>query len=103
MNIFEFVFNITHRRKEDEWIETVGTFNGNVQKAVHYGRYGTKRMDYNEYELEYYAGDKKRKGWYTYYPLPDPDPEELKGTTMKLRYMKKRPFIIEQVTDELDS
>ena len=102
LNLFDFFFDLTHRKKEEEWVETVGTFNGNVQKAVDYERYGTKRVDYNTYELEYYAGDKKRKGWYTFHPLPEPDPEALKGTTIRMRYMKKRPFIIEEITDEQD-
>ena len=39
----------------------------------------------------------KRIGWYLFYPGDDPDPEEIKDTSMRIRYMKRRPWIFENI------
>ncbi len=53
--------------------------------------------EYKEYAIKFYVEDKERIGWYLFYPAPDPDLEGIKGEAMKIRYMKKRPWIFENI------
>lgn len=100
MNIYEFFTKLTHFRNKNEWVEATGTFTGKTKNDFRYGKYGSKRNDFNSYELIYYTNDKECHSWYSFYPLPGPDAEELTGTTMRIRYKKSRPWIFEQVLEE---
>jgi hypothetical protein len=37
-------------------------------------------------------------GWYSFHPLPDPDPEKLEGDRIRIRYKKRKPFIFEKAS-----
>lgn len=100
MNIFELFVKMTHPEKKAGWVETTGYFTGETRKPYVGRNSGRKeiitRLDAEncrEYAIRYYAEDKERIGWYLFYPLPDPDPEEIEGESMKIRYKKKRPWI----------
>ena len=99
MNLFEIFSKMTHLRNRNEWVETTGTFTGKTRKDFTYVRYGTKKQDYSSYEIVYNTEDKQTHSWYAFYPLPDPDPSEVEGTTMRLRYKKNRPWIFEQAEE----
>ncbi len=104
MNFFGFITKITHPENRNGWVETTAYFTGESRKPER-GRGGYYPVDINvaatdgflEYGIRYYVGDKERIGWYIFYPAPDPDPNEIKDTPVKIRYMKKRPWIFENV------
>ncbi len=109
MNLFELFGKVTHPETRRGWVETTAHFTGEANQ-INGGRV-TARAHYpkllnvppstvfNEYAIKYYAEDTEKIGWYLFYPGPDPDPEEIKGTSMKIRYMKKRPWIFEAIDD----
>lgn len=84
---------------EDNRVETTTTFTGNVEQAVTFTQYGTKKQSYNQYEIVYQAGDKECRSWYSFYPAPEPDVSALQGTTMRIRYNKGKPSLFEQIED----
>lgn len=92
MNLFEF-FTKLHNDSTKSWIETTATFTGRRNKAMSRTKIGYRELDYYEYEITYYAGDKKKRGFYSFYPLPDPEIEEIEGESMKIKYNKKKPYI----------
>ncbi len=103
MNLFEFFSKLTHMRSESKWAVTTAHFTGKVQKATLRNKLGPREGDYNAYEITYYADERKIYGWHTFYPLPDPDPEFLKGSSIYIRYNRKKPHIFELVSkDSLD-
>ena len=97
MNLFEFFFKITHYRNIHAWDETVATFTGKSEAATVRTRFGPRKTDFNAYEIVYYANGQRKHGWYSFSPLPGPDAEELRGTKMKIRFMKRKPYIFEKV------
>ena len=106
MNLFEFFSKITHPYKRRGWVETTAHFTGETRKPERFrGGYYPKAIssknpgDFLEYGIRYYVEDKERINWYIFYPGPDPDPQEIKDTPMKIRYMKKRPWIFENIED----
>ena len=100
MNLFEFFVNLNHRKHDKGWCETKAVFTGNREKAALRGKAGYKIADYYSYEIKYIANGEERRGFYAFYPLPDPDVEEIKDTEMRIRYKKKKPYIFEQILDE---
>lgn len=91
MNIFEFFLKLNHPYEKTGWIETTAVFTGRFEKAA-VGKPGHyKTVDYNEYEVKYFTDNEERKGWYVFYPSPDPDPEDIKGTNLRIRYNRKNP------------
>ena len=96
MNLFEFFSKIRNNRTKS-WIETTATFTGKRNKAAGRTKIGYSELDYYEYEITYLAGDKEKHGYYSFYPLPDPEIEEIKGETIKIKYNKKKPYIFEAV------
>ena len=99
MGIFDFILSISNPKEKRGWINTTATYTGKVRKCFtgRPGNYG--HCDINEYEYLYYVDDKERFGYQRWYPLPDPDPEELKGQTLTVRYNKRKPFLVEIVAD----
>jgi len=75
-------------------------FTGKSRQAVILTRSGSKPAPYNAYELIYQANGRQRHEWYSFHPLPDPDPEDLKNRTMWIRYKKRRPYIFEYLSEE---
>ena len=103
MDIFDHIMNLSNPKERPGWVNTTGTYTGNVRKGLtgRAGNYGHNNI--NEYEYRYYAEDEERFGYQRWYPLPDPDPEELKGQTVNVRYNKKKPYMVEVVaSDEED-
>ena len=98
MNLFELIFRITHYRNPKMWIETDGVFTGKSETAIIRTRLGLRKADYSAYEIVYFANGKRFHGWYSFHPLPDPDPKELEGNRIRIRYRKWKPFIFEKVT-----
>ena len=102
MNLFHFFTKLTHPDKRLGWVETTAYFTGESRKPQR-ARGGYYPADVNvvstegflEYGIRYYVGDKETRGWYIFYPSPDPAPEELEGLSVKIRYKKSRPWIIE--------
>ena len=99
MNLFEAIFRITHHRSPHTWAETVATFTGKSEAATVRTRLGPIKADYNAFEIVYDVNGQRKHGWYSFHPLPDPDKEELKGSTMRIRFMKRKPYIFEKVPD----
>lgn len=100
MNLFELFVNYNQILKEKTYVETIATFTGKRNIAGKLTRLeNIKPLDYYEYEIEYVADGKKRKGYYVFFPLPDPEPEEIMGTTINIRYNKKKPYIFEKVIE----
>ena len=100
MNLYEFFTHLTHPERGKGWEETTAYFTGKVERAAagKPGRY--KYKDYNEYEIRYYAGSTERRGWYTFYPVLDPEPEEIQGKEVRIRYSRIKPWIYEVMDEE---
>lgn len=97
MNFFELMVNLNHRDKTLSYVETTATFTGKRNIAGRMTKTGTvHEMDYYEYEIEYEAKGKLRRGFYSFYPLPDPEPDEIKGKTIGIRYNKRKPYLFEK-------
>ncbi len=97
MSIFEFFQKLNHPFEKEGWIETTAVFTGKVEKAA-VGKPGHyKTAEYNEYEIKYQTDNEEHKGWYTFHPLPDPDPEGIKGTSITIRYNRKKPWDFEVI------
>ena len=94
MNVFEFFFRRTHKRSSLIWEEATAIFTGKVQND----EFRTRADGYNAYEITYWAGEQKIYSYYTFHPLPDPDPASIMGTTMRIRYKKRRPHVFEMIT-----
>ena len=94
MNFFEFFVNLQNRGKES-WIETTATFTGKRNKAASRTKVGFTELDYYEYEIKYMVGDKEKRGYYSFSPLPDPEIEEINGKTIRIKYNKKKPYLFE--------
>lgn len=94
MNLFEF-FSKLHSNTTKNWIETTATFTGKRNKAASRTKTGYFEKEYYEYEITYLVGDKTQRGYYSFYPLPDPEVEEIQGTTMQIKYDPKKPYRFE--------
>ncbi len=94
MNLFGFFLKL-HSIGKETWIDTTATFTGRRNKAACRTKTGFGELDYYEYEIIYLVGDKEKRGFYSFYPLPDPEIEDIKGKTMKIKYNKKKPYIFE--------
>ena len=100
MGIFEIFLNITHPTKKNGWIETDAFFTGKYEKAAS-GKPGHYVLaDYNEYQIRFSTPKGVRDGWYVFYPLPDPDPEKIKNTHIRIRYKKNRPWEFEAIGEK---
>ncbi len=99
MGLFRFISNIRHPDRGKGWQDTIAYFTGKAEKAVvgKAGRY--KYVDYNEYQIKYYVDGKERTGWYIFYPVPDPAPEEIQGKELKIRYNVRKPWIYELIDE----
>ena len=99
MSLFEVFSNIAHPAKKKGWIETEAYFTGKFERAAtgKPGRYIS--ADYNEYQVRYYTGEGERVGWYVFYPSPDPDPEDIKDTSIRIRYNESKPWQFEAIDD----
>lgn len=97
MNLFEILSNLNHPSEKKGWLETEACFTGKVERAAigKVGRY--KQVDYNEYEIRYYTAEGERFGWYTFDPLPDPNPEDIKDTSIRIRYKENKPWEFEAI------
>ena len=78
------------------WMETEGIFTGKSEAAIIRTRLGPRKANYRAYEIVYSVNGKRQHGWYTFHPLPDPDPEELKEEKIRIRYKKQKPFVFEK-------
>ena len=96
MNLFECISALAHYRIPECWTETTAVFTGKSEMAVIRTRYGPRRANYRAYEIYYYADGKRRSGWYSFHPLPDPEADELRGMNIRIRYKKKKPYIFER-------
>lgn len=102
MNAYELFFKMTHMKGMFGWEEATATFTGERRPVVRFRGQGTQlltHIDYfdpmYEYALRFYIGDKERISWFRFYPGPDPEPDEIRDTTIRIRYKKRRPWIIE--------
>ena len=93
MNLFESVFRLTHLRNKRKWKSATAVFTGKCERAIIRTKMGPRLAKYNAYEIVYEANGVKRKGWYTFHPLDDPDPQSIAGNKLKIRYRKDKPFI----------
>lgn len=97
MSIFEFFSRITHPADKTGWIETEATFTGKSERAAK-GRPGHySPADYNEYQVRYLTAEGERFGWYVFHPLPDPEPDSVKGISIRIRYKENRPWEFEVI------
>lgn len=95
MNLFEILVNLNHKNRTKSWVETSAVFTGKRNRAANASKVGYKDVDYYEYEIIYNVCGKEQRGWYTFYPLPDPDIEEIKDSSIKIKYNKRKPYIFE--------
>ncbi len=96
MNLFEIFVKLTHMHIRGLWEETTATFTGKTRKAT----VMRVEADYDAYEISYFADEKKIYSWHTFHPLPDPDPESLIGTKIRIRYKKNKPRDFEIIPQE---
>ena len=96
MNLFEFFLKL-HSSGRKSWIETTATFTGKRNKAASRTKVGYRELEHYEYEITYLVGDRKKRGYYSFYPMPDPKTEEIEGKTMRIKYNKRKPYIFEVV------
>ena len=96
MGLFEYFVRLTHHRDERKWETAEAVFTGKCEKAAVRTRMGPRPAAYNAYEIAYEANGVQCRGWYTFHPLEDPDPKELAGSTMMIRYRKNKPYIFEK-------
>ena len=97
--IFEHFVKLTHPDEKRGWEETTAYFTGEAEQA---GVRKTRHYipaDYKEYRIRYYANDKEIFGWYIFYPVPDPDPEEIRDKSIRIRYRKNRPSVFEAIAE----
>ena len=59
MDLFELFLKL-HNNSTKTWIETTATFTGRRNKAVSRTKVGYRELDYYEYEITYFADDKKK-------------------------------------------
>lgn len=103
MNLFELVLKLNNPSERKGWRETTAYFTGKCEKAA-VGKPGHfKQAEYNEYEIRYMTNGKERLGWYTFHPLDDPDPDELKGTELRIRYHERKPWRFETIKNSSNS
>lgn len=100
MNLFEIFVKLTHMHIRGFWEETGATFTGKTRKATVMRRRRIVEADYDAYEISYFADEKKIYSWHTFHPLPDPDPESLIGTKIRIRYKKIKPRDFEIIPQE---
>ena len=100
MNLFEIFVKLTHMHIRGFWEETTATFTGKARKATVMRRRRIVEANYNAYEISYFADEKKIYSWHTFHPLPDPDPESLIGTKIRIRYKKTKPRDFEIIPQE---
>ena len=97
MGLFESISKLTHPTEKSGWIETNAFFTGKCKKAA-LGKPGPYiQANYNEYQIRYYTIEVERLGWYIFYPLPDPDLEEIKDTSIRIRYNERKPWEFEAI------
>ena len=94
MNLFEILSNFTHKTNRSLWIETTAKFTGKINKAAKRTKSGYVEYEHNEYEIVYEVEGKQRRAWYTFYPVPDPDVEEVKDTGIRIMYNRRKPYIV---------
>ena len=94
MNILEFFVKLQNRRKKF-WIETTATFTGKRNKAASRTKVGFRELAYYEYEISYFVDGKEKRVYYSFYPLPDPEIENITGKTIRIKYNKKKPYLFE--------
>lgn len=94
MNLFEIMSNFQNRKKMGVWEETTATFTGKrVLKPLKIGKYHFAQPEpYYQYEITYIANGKMQSAWHTFYPVADPESEDIQGETMQIRYNKRRPW-----------
>ena len=106
MDIFSFFVKLTHPRTRRGWAETDAYFTGRCQipRKVRAGHSPWMQVSAvpvcHEYEIRYFDEAGERTGWYLFYPAPDPDPDIIRGKTVRIRYRKSRPWIFEKVPVE---
>ncbi len=101
MGLFELFFNITHPDKKNGWTETEAIFTGKYEKAA-LGRPGRYiQAGYNEYQIRYNTVRGEQYGWYVFYPLPDPEPEKIIDTSIRIRYKKAKPWVYEVIDEQV--
>lgn len=96
--------NIQNRKKMGAWEETTATFTGKcnqkpVESKINQYNYA-QTHPYCEYEITYIANGKTQSAWYTFYPVADPEPEDIRGETIQIRYNKHRPWNYEVVDED---
>ena len=105
VNLFELVGRLTHPEKRAGWEETTAYFIGESRasrrtKSGYYPMLNTfSGLECLEYKICYYVEGKEHTGWYLFFPGPDPDPEEMRGSSMRIRYKKSRPEIFEYIPE----
>ena len=86
------MYKLRNKSNNDSWIETTATFTGKKNKASVKTKTGFREVDYYEYEIVYRTDINEQHGWYTFYPLPDPEIEEIKGKCINIAYNKNKPY-----------
>lgn len=100
MNLMEFFVNMNQRDKQKNWIEATATFTGKRNRAARKVKYGFVEENWYTYEVTYEVKGKEQRSWYEFHPLPDPEPDEIRGTTVQIHYKKSKPFLISKVLEE---
>ncbi len=96
MNFFASILRLTQWRNAKQWKSVTAAFTGRHEKATVRTKMGPRPAPYNAYEIVYEADGERRRGWYSFHPLSDPDPEMLAGETIRIRYRVGKPYIFER-------
>lgn len=97
MYLFERFVRLTHPKKKFGWEETTAYFTGDVRKVAAGAGAQFGLSGRNEYMIRFFTDAGERNAWYSFYPLEDPAPEDVYGMEMKIRYKKRRPWMIEHI------
>ena len=96
MNLFALVSSLVHKRDKRKWKSASAVFTGKYEKATVRTKMGPRAAAYNAYEIVYDVNGVKRRGWYIFHPLDDPDPQSVAEKTVSIRYKPSKPFIFER-------
>ncbi|MCI5958266.1 MAG: hypothetical protein PUD03_05245 [Lachnospiraceae bacterium] len=94
MNLLEIMSNFSNHIKMRGWEETTAAFTGKrFLKLSKTGKYHfAQSVSFYQYEITYIANGKMQSAWHTFYPVADPETEDIQGETMQICYNKRRPW-----------
>ncbi|MBQ1290214.1 MAG: hypothetical protein IKF45_02585 [Lachnospiraceae bacterium] len=103
MSIFSKILQLTRPRTKVGWKEAEAWFTGNTRQAAgSLQAHIIEPRGHLEYEIRFFTDRDEQSAWYSFYPLEDPSPEEIRDEIIKIRYNTERPWNIEYIPENED-